>query len=173
MRVISTVTALGLVGAIAACAPAPTPAPPPHHAPPPRPAPPPPAPAPQATDWRDIALTPGDWRYVPSGEGSEAVFAMAGGGDAFLLRCNRAARRIQLVRPAGGGSQLRIRTSFGARAFPGVALGGGVAAELPASEPFLDSMAFSRGRFSVESDSGAMLVLPAWPEPARVIEDCR
>ena len=42
-----------------------------------------------------------------------------------------------------------------------------------AYDPLLDAIAFSRGRFTVESESGAMLVLPAWPEPARVVEDCR
>jgi hypothetical protein len=34
-------------------------------------------------------------------------------------------------------------------------------------------MAFSRGRFMVEAQGMATLVLPAWPEPARVVEDCR
>jgi hypothetical protein len=34
-------------------------------------------------------------------------------------------------------------------------------------------MVFSRGRFTVEVPGAPMLVIPAWPEPARVIEDCR
>jgi hypothetical protein len=34
-------------------------------------------------------------------------------------------------------------------------------------------MAFSRGRFLVTVEGGASLVVPAWPELARVIEDCR
>jgi hypothetical protein len=32
---------------------------------------------------------------------------------------------------------------------------------------------FSRGRFAVETDGLPTLVLQTWPEPARVVEDCR
>jgi hypothetical protein len=175
MRLWSGFAASALVGALAGCASEPAPPPAQRPATPaPRPAPPPPAPAPTATDWRDIPLSPGDWRYAPGEASSEAVFVMPGGGaPAFILRCDRAGRRITLVRPAGGGSQIRIRTSSMARALPGTTTAGGVDASLPASDALLDAIAFSRGRFTVESESGAMLVLPAWPEPARVVEDCR
>jgi len=37
----------------------------------------------------------------------------------------------------------------------------------------LDAIAFSRGRFSVEAAGTARLVIPAWPEAARVVEACR
>ena len=168
------VASLALVGLIASCAPPPAPVPPPRPAPPPsvRPAPPPPAPVAPAGDWRDIPLTPGDWRY--NAETNEAQFVMAGSGPAFVLRCDLPGRRIELMRTAGGGSQLRIRTSSASRSLAGTpTASGGLAASLPASDPLLDAIAFSRGRFTVQSDSGAMLVLPAWPEPARAIEDCR
>jgi hypothetical protein len=46
-------------------------------------------------------------------------------------------------------------------------------AELAAFDNLFDALAFSRGRFSVTAAGGAPLVLPAWPEPARAIEDCR
>jgi hypothetical protein len=46
-------------------------------------------------------------------------------------------------------------------------------AALPANDRFLDEIVFSRGRFTVEVPGLPMLVLPAWAEPARVIEDCR
>jgi hypothetical protein len=114
-------------------------------------------------------VTPGDWRYADG----EAVFAIAGAGPALIVRCDRAARRIELVRLAGGGARLRVTTSFSARSLAGAPSASGVTVALPASDPLLDAIAFSRGRFTVESDSGAMLVLPAWPEPARVVEDCR
>ena len=39
--------------------------------------------------------------------------------------------------------------------------------------PLLYSLAYSRGRFVVEGGGAARLVLPAWPEAARAIEDCR
>ena len=40
-------------------------------------------------------------------------------------------------------------------------------------DPLLDAMAFSRGRFMVEMGGAQTLVLPAWSELGRVIEDCR
>ena len=164
-----------LLGFVACCAPPPARTPPPRQpAPQPRPVPPPPpapAPGPQVADWADIPLTPGDWRYSP--ESGEAVFVMPGGAPAMVLRCDRAGRRVELVRPAGGGNQLRIRTSSTQRSLAGTPGAGGVTVSLPASDPLLDAIAFSRGRFTVQSESGAMLVLPAWAETARVAEDCR
>ena len=46
-------------------------------------------------------------------------------------------------------------------------------ASVPARDPLLDAMAFSRGRFAVEVSGGPTLVVPAYPEVTRVIEDCR
>ena len=48
-----------------------------------------------------------------------------------------------------------------------------VIVDLPPADPLLDQIAFSRGRFLVQAEGGPSLILPAWPEPARVIEDCR
>ena len=48
-----------------------------------------------------------------------------------------------------------------------------VTAELFALDPLLDAIAFSRGRFAVTMAGGSPLVVPAWPEAARTIEDCR
>jgi hypothetical protein len=59
-----------------------------------------------------------------------------------------------------------IRTTAGDRRFADVR------APLPAGDPFLDEIVFSRGRFVVET-AGAMMVIPAWPEPAKAVEDCR
>ena len=42
-----------------------------------------------------------------------------------------------------------------------------------ASDPQLDAIAFSRGRFFVSLNGTSDLVIPDWPEFARVIEDCR
>ena len=154
-----------LLALLAGCA-APTrapPAPPPAPRPiePPRPSPTPPPPPTQ--DWRDIALTPGDWSYAADAGGSEARF-----GDTaaeLTLRCD-AQRRQLLLRRAGTAAGLVVRTSFGRRSLP-------AGAALAASDPLLDQIAFTRGRFTVEAQGAPMLVLPAWPEPARVIEDCR
>lgn len=45
--------------------------------------------------------------------------------------------------------------------------------ELAAQDRLLDAMAFSRGRFAVETGGLPTLYLPAWAEVTRVIEDCR
>jgi hypothetical protein len=49
----------------------------------------------------------------------------------------------------------------------------GVTVTLPARAPVLDAMAYSRGRFVVEVAGLTPSYLPAWPEVARVVEDCR
>ncbi len=151
----------------------------------PTPPPPPPAPVPVAspsppatTDWRDIPLTPGDWRYTPSATGSAAIF---GRGDVaeFVARCDLAARAVVLARSAAPGAvaaTIAITTSAGNRALAAAAIPGpppALAARLAASDGFLDRMAFSRGRFVVAVTGTVRLVIPAWPEFARVVEDCR
>ena len=155
----------------AACAPRPEPeAPPPRVDPAPRPAPTPPPTAP-ARDWADRPLTAGDWAYDSDASGAHAIF----GNGQFVLRCDRAGRRILLVRQGGqGAGTMTVRTSYGARSLAAAAQAGvGLAAALPASDPLLDQIAFSRGRFSIEVPGSPQLMLPAWPETARVIEDCR
>jgi hypothetical protein len=156
--------AMLLAGCVPKPAPAPEPAPPPVAAPAPRPLPPPPQPAP--VEWADLPLTPGEWLY--SGEGAGLVARFAGSdGSGFLIRCERPDGRMLLARegavPAGG---MTIRTTSVSRAFPAAT------ASLAAGDPLLDAIAFSRGRFAVEV-AGRMMILPAWPEPGRVAEDCR
>src|SRR5579875_1138078 len=139
--------------------------PPAPAAPPPAPPAPPPPPPPPPQDWRDIALTPGDWTYRQQPNGSVAEFGA--GTAAFALRCLPATRQVVMERTgATAGARLVVRTSFGERA---------VADDtpLPAGDPLFDQMAFSRGRFTIAAEGLPMLVIPAWPEPARTIEDCR
>jgi hypothetical protein len=146
---------------LSACAGKPAPAPVADRAPPaPQPAPPPVAPTAVETaaqDWRDLPLAPGDWTYDPAA--SEARY-----GD-FSLRCDSARGQVVAAR-AGSSGPLRLRTTYGERVLPA---GGALAA----ADPLLDEIAYSRGRFTVDRPGAAMLVLPAWPEPARVVEDCR
>ncbi len=141
--------------------------------PPVRTPPPPPPPA----DWRDIPLTPGNWVYRAEGQGSVALFGPATGEAAFAVRCDRSSRQIILSRHGStSGNMMTIRTSYTARNFPlSVQAGPPPQATTPlfANDRFLDGMAFSRGRFTVEVPGTPMLVIPAWPEPARVVEDCR
>lgn len=156
---------------LAGCASRPAPAPAPQPAAPvvqaPQPAPPPvPVPPPADLDWADRPLTPGQWLYSEeSGGGAMARFAAAD-GSGFAIRCDRAAGRLVVTREGVPAGAMTIRTTSVARSFPAPS------AALPAGDPLLDAMAFSRGRFSVEG-AGRMMILPAWPEPGRIAEDCR
>jgi hypothetical protein len=145
-------------------APAPAAAPPAPAAPVPEPVPPPPPPPPPAT-WEDLPLSPGDWRFT-AGPPAAAEYGEAGAAM-FSIRCDTVQRRILLSRPGAPGT-LTIRTTYGSRD-----LAAADAEALPATDPFLDEMVFSRGRFAVEAAGQPLLILPTWPEPARVIEECR
>ena len=109
---------------------------------------------------RTTPLALGQWSYAASTSGSEARF-----GTAFVIRCDRIARRVTLRRGDAPPSALTIGTDLSVRT---IAADGAVAA----TDPVLDAIAFSRGRFIVVG-GGSRLVLPASPEAARSIEDCR
>lgn len=167
----------------------PAPAPRPTPAPPPRPATPP-------VDWRDATPAAGTWRYRSGAPGGLATFVAPDGRALLSLRCDLAARALTIVReglpavdpqPAPEGpapasaegipAQISAATQqrrlvahalpIGANEAPQIAL------TLPAQDSLLDALAFSRGRFAVDIYGAPMLVLPAWAEVARVVEDCR
>jgi hypothetical protein len=160
--------------ALGACVPrAEPPAPLPAPAPVPRvvPVPPPPAPPPPTTDWATGPLSPGNWVYTPSSSAPAALFRSEPVG--FAVRCQQD-RLIWLGIIGAQGDALVIRTSFGMRRLPAERVHlNEMTAQLPAGDPLLEQMAFSRGRFLVTVEGGPSLVVPAWPELARVIEDCR
>jgi hypothetical protein len=125
-------------------------------------------------------LSPGDWSYSRDARGSVAMFGRAGADADFIVRCARDSRRIFLSRPGqiAGGDTVRItlRASSALQTYPlanSNATPPYVAAELAATDRHLDALAFSRGRFLVSVKGAADLVVPAWPELARVVEDCR
>ncbi len=136
---------------------------------------------PVGEDWRDVPLTPGMWFYrIDGAAGSVAQFGPPGGIALFAMRCDLAARRIVFSR--GGGAtpaaspRIGFLTSFASFAVPAAQAAGqppAVTATLPAIDPNLDKLAFSRGRFVVTLAGAPRLVIPAWPEVGRVIEDCR
>jgi hypothetical protein len=156
----------------------------PPEKPTPRPVPPPPPPAlpaaPPQQDWRDVPLTPGDWTWRGQpGQGSIAQYGVTGQAAVFALRCDVAGRNIVFSRAGAlvaAPGALTFTTSFGSFALA-AGNGGGqpsaIVAQIGARDPRLDQLAFSRGRFLVNAPGQAQLVLPAWPEIARVIEDCR
>ncbi len=111
---------------------------------------------------RGAAVTPGEWRYVVTATGSHALFA-----NLVELRCERAARRVQLRRISAAAvpSPISVATDTAERT---------ISADgwLDARDPLLDAIAFSRGRF-ILSGGGERLILPAFPEAARSVQDCR
>jgi len=171
MRKLPPLLALSLV---AGCVPrvAPPPAP--------RPAPPSPAPAPTPVptpsgDWRDWPLTPGDWRYQPGTPRSTALFGTPG-APVFAIECNRASRSMTLYREQPVAGAMTIVTTSMTRMLQTSLAGNpptAAGATLVPSDPLLDAMGYSRGRFIVEQAGLPTLVIPAWPEIERVTEDCR
>lgn len=158
---------------IASCAP--RPAPPAPIAAPPRPAPPlvqPPPPPPPA-DWRDAPLSPGDWTYYGGPDHPQPGATFQSDRVALALRCERN-RTILIGFTGAQAPAFTIRTSYGDRRLPATAVQfNETIADLPATDPLFDQMAFSRGRLLVQIEGGAALIIPAWPEIARVTEDCR
>ena len=176
MRSVRRFTSVALLGAVAACVSKPEPAPaPPSRVTPPIAQPAPSTPPPPVRAWADLPLTPGSWLYASDAGGSRASFGVQASEARFVLRCDRAARRIFLSR-AGGGSQLTVRTSYGARTLAATSRAEPLpyaTASLAVTDTLLDEIAFSRGRIAIEGPGQPQLILPAWPEPARVVEDCR
>ena len=109
---------------------------------------------------RTVPLSSGQWSYSASATGSEARF-----GAMFSIRCDRSVRLVTLRRTDVAASALTIGTDLSLRTLPADGV-------MATTDRVLDAIAFSRGRFIVDG-GGSRLVLPASPEAARSIEDCR
>lgn len=122
----------------------------------------------------DAAQSQGDWAYRATADGTAAYFGANGQPD-FAIVCHTASHTVDLVRtgPAAAAVPVTIRTETGDRPLNAMPQASGVAATLAANDPVLDAMAYSKGRFAVEAANMSALYVPAWPEVARVIEDCR
>ena len=131
----------------------------------------------QATaDWRIGPLAAGSWAYRGLADGSEAVFTDARVTPRLVVKCSRATRVVTLtLASAVPGSAITLATSETQRRLPASfnAQTSQIFAQIPGNDAILDAMAFSRGRFALAVAGGATLVVPAWPEVARSIEDCR
>ena len=118
----------------------------------------------------------GNWVYSSTGSGSEALFSNARGQPQLTIRCATATRRVTISKPASGAAPfLGVWTSSQSRNLPASFNPATMrlSADVLASDTLLDAIAFSRGRFGVAVSPQPALVVPAWAEPARVIEDCR
>ena len=170
MRHLVALTLLALVaGCVPPAPPAREPAPRPRPAPPPSPAP---LPVPASSDWRDSPLTPGEWQYTRDTYSTLAVYSSGG----VAISCDNDHRvRLQLDGRATL-APLTVRTSSVTRALTPSPLGHpptGIAVALAPKDALLDAMAFSRGKWVIEQAGAPRLVLPAWAEIGRVVEDCR
>lgn len=122
--------------------------------------------------WADAALSPGRWTYQPPrGSGSRALFGPAN-APSFQIACG-AGRLLTLSRTGAAAGSLTVRTTSTLRTLSGTRGAQGLSAQLPANDSLMDAIAFSRGRFAVEAPGVPVLIIPAWPELARVVEDCR
>jgi hypothetical protein len=166
--ILAVIVAAQLSGCVPPPKPAPAPAPAPAARPlPPPPPPPPPGPAP--SNWLDAPQTPGDWRYAAG----TATFGLPG-QPRLSLRCAQPGQSVELGYLGAGTGLLTIRTEAMDRALSAPADQAGQSiARIAANDPLLDALAYSRGRFAVEAADAQTLYVPAWPEVARVVEDCR
>ena len=114
---------------------------------------------------RSTPLTAGGWTYRSTPTGSEARFA-----NVFTIRCDRATRNVTLQRTdplTALSGPMTVATDTATRSLPSTTT------SLTPRDSLLDAIAYSRGRFVVAGGGGAALLIPAWPEAARSIEDCR
>ena len=131
---------------------------------------------PAPPDLSAAAPLAGRWSWTPTAGGSEATFLDSAGRAQLWLTCLRGARVVTIARPASGAAPfLTVWTSSQGRNLlaswnPAT---GRITAQLSGTDSLLDALAFSRGRIGVGVSGTPPLVAPAWPEIARVVEDCR
>ena len=129
-----------------------------------------------SVDYSIARIAAGSWTYQSVPGGSAARFIDSTGTARFALECSKATRRVTISRTsATAAPSLFVWTTdfsrtLGVRFEPNAMR---VAVELAARDPLLDGIAYSRGRIAVTSGGSDALVMPAWPEAARTIEDCR
>ena len=118
----------------------------------------------------------GTWSYRAIEGGSESDFIDAAATVRLKIGCNRAARTVSITRTgvAAAAPTLTVWTSSLSRSVPARFLSTKeLVADMAATDPLLDAMAFSRGRLATAAQGAPMVAVPAWPEIDRVIEDCR
>ncbi len=122
-------------------------------------------------------VSPGAWSYAQDSRATRATFGVAGGMADFFVSCDLATRRIVVaIRDVPGqapSATMTLRATTATATYAAVPDAFGYhRADLAATDPILDALAFSRGRFTVIGGSLERR-LPTWPEFTRVVEDCR
>lgn len=137
--------------------------------------PPPPPRLPPSTDWHDMPVTTGVWRWAQERSLSIARFGSPEQAALLSLTCDQLGRTVTITRSGTPtASNMSILTTSSSRIVPiHIDADGAAAATLPSRDPLLDAIAFSHGRFAVEMPGATPLFLPSWPEVSRVVEDCR
>ncbi len=122
-----------------------------------------------------VPVRPGNWSYAATVSGSEALFTDTAGRAQVAIRCICASRTVTLSVRAIPATAITLWTSSASRSLPATydQASSTATAILPARDNLLDALAFSRGRFSLAVPGLSPLMVPAWPEAARAIEDCR
>jgi hypothetical protein len=128
-------------------------------------------------DWTDWPLSLGDWVYRRDDRGSIALFGVAGNDATVTLRCDKTRGRIYLARSGAGASgKMVVRSSSTLKELATSPTGGALpylASEIVPTDPILDAVVYSRGRFALEVDGQLPIAIPSWAEIGRVVEDCR
>ena len=130
----------------------------------------------QTSDLAYVNPIGGNWSYTTEPGGTQTSFVGASGIAQLTIRCTRANRAVTISKPSSSPvTTLSVWTTSTSRTLAATydASGARVTATLAATDPLLDAIVFSRGRFGVSLPGSPPLVLPPWAEPARVIEDCR
>jgi hypothetical protein len=118
----------------------------------------------------------GNWVYATVAGGSSATFVNSSSQPQLAITCARGTRQVTISRPASGAAPfVLVWTSALTRNVPSSfdPATGRLSATVSAYDPLLDAMAFSRGRVGLSALSLPTLIVPAWAEVARVVEDCR
>jgi len=118
----------------------------------------------------------GSWTYAATSDGSEANFTNALAAVQLTVHCTRATRRVSISKAATAAApSLNVWTSSLTRSVPSSfnPATGKLTIDLTNYDPLLDALATSRGRVGFSVGAEPALVVPAWAEAARVIEDCR
>ena len=130
--------------------------------------------------WNDQPQTQGTWFYEREGSETFALFGSSAEDPLAIIRCDLTTRKLGIGRfnTASQSTELmmRVRTETRQSLLTAIPKGNGdglFGVELEASNPLLDAMAITKGRFAIEVEGVEPLYIPAWAEVTRVIEDCR